>query len=789
MGMKVTARLLFRGRSRRRATGTRLIALLLVLALYVQAIAFVPLPPRGASAAPESPRPERGVMPSTPLAQGVETVTVFGPKRFDRTGPTSRFTEQFNLPADTVAPFTVQVSNGNPDGTNRVLSAVLRLNGAVLNDAGQITPAVPTLVQTAQLSASNTLEVSFFGRFGSFITITVTASRGTPSNAPVINNFTPKQGPTGTQVSLTGTALKVGGDAPGVTFAGSNNTRRQAQVLSSTPTAVLVTVPNGAVTGPVELTTTDGLARTSTDFTVQSSQDFQLNVAPATVSTIQRSTATQVVTITSPQADFSQLAGLVVTGLPTGVGVKFEPEQITAGADSTLTLGLANVNLSPGSYPFTVSATAKIDGQNVVRTSPATLNVVAAGQTSLTGLVLNNEKEPIIGATVSLDGKSATTDSAGVFLLVGVTAGQSRPVMIDGRTASAPNKSYPVIVEPASVIAGQINTVPFTFYLPAIDTQFEKDLIPNQTNVVGNPRLPDLTLTIPANANLRNLDGTPVTRVSITPIEPDRVPAPLPSNLGTNVVFTSQPGGAESATGVQVPVVYPNLAGADPNTRIELYYFDHDAVVWKRYGFGRVSADGLRIVPETNPATGQPYGLPNFSWGFANIPPPPDPAPADDCPGGGGGSGKSGCSDPDACPRGNSPVDFTSGAKIEKMTDILFGGARGVLELTRTYTSDLGTTCPACPFGQGTTHNFDIRLTGAFEQGGTGRVKFGEQVTGRLFNFDAAKSALRSALVFTTRQTSGQLADEVRKLGNGNLEYRRGDGGSMTFNSTGASPR
>lgn len=777
MGMKVRAHFPLGGRVRGRFAGTRPVALLLVLTLYVQAVALAPLAARGKSFAPDSPNAARGAEPSTPSPQAAETVVVFGPKRFDRTGPVSRFTEQFDLPDGVVAPFNVHVANGNPDGTNRVLSAVLRVNGAVLNDAGQISSAVPSLTRSAQLSASNTLDISFFGRFGSFISVTVTAARATPSNAPVISDFTPKQGPTGTQVTLKGTSLKVGGDSPAVTFAGGDNARRPAQVLSSTPTEVLVTVPNGAANGPVELTTANGLARTASPFTVQASQEFQLNVAPATVSAVQRSTATQIVSLTSPQPDFSQLAGLAVAGLPSGVTAKFEPEQITAGSNSTLTLNLANVALGPGSYAFSVSATATVDGQEVKRSSPATLNVVAAGQTSLTGLVLSNEKEPIIGATASLDGKTATTDSAGVFLLIGVTAGQNRPVMIDGRTASAPNKTYPVIVEPASVVAGQVNTVPFTFFLPAIDTQFEKDLVPNQVNVVGNPRLPDLAMTIPANAGLRNLDGTPVTRVSISPVEPDRVPAPLPSNLGANMVYTSQPGGAEPNGNAVVPVVYPNLAGANPNTRIELYYFDHDAVVWKRYGFGRVSADGLRIVPETNPATGQPYGLPDFSWHFASNPPPPNiapggnPADPDDC--GGGGN------------RGVNPVDFSTGVKIEHTTDILFGGARGALELTRIYTTDLGVSCATCPFGQGTTHNYDVRLTGTFEAGGAGRVKLPEQVTGRLFSYNAALSASRGLPVFTSRATTRQLADEVRRLGNGNLEYRRHDGGSMRFDSNG----
>lgn len=771
MVTKVTARIFSGGRVRRRFTGTRPAASLLVLALYVQAIAFVPPPAVNRPAAPESPNAARGVTTSAPTPQSVETVVVFGPKRFDRTGPVSRFTEQFDLPAGAVAPFTVQVTNGHPDGTSRVLSAILHLNGAALNDAGQLSSAVPSLTLPAQLSASNTLELSFFGRYNSFVTVTVTASRVIQGNTPVITNFTPKQGPTGTQVTLTGTSLKLGNVAPNVSFAGSDDTRRPAQVLSSAPTEVLVTVPNGAITGTIELTTANGSARTATDFTVQPSQDFQLNVMPATVSAVQRGTATQVVALTSPQPDFSQLAGLVVAGLPAGVVAKFEPAQITAGADSTLTLGLANVALSPGSYPFTVSATATVDGQDVKHTAPATLNVIAAGQTSLTGLVLNNEKEPVIGATVSLDGKSATTDSAGVFLLVGVTAGQNRPVMIDGRTASAPNKTYPVIVEPASVVAGQVNTVPFTFYLPAIDTQFEKDIIPNQTNVVGNPRLPDLAMTIPANAGLRNLDGTPVTRVSISPVEPDRVPAPLPANLGTNMVYTSQPGGAEPASGAVVPVVYPNLAGADPNTRIELYYFDHDTVVWKRYGFGRVSADGLRIVPETNPATGQPYGLPDFSWHFPNI---------------GLFGNPGGCPD-GRCPknRTDNPVDLSTGIKLEEATDVFINGARGGLELTRTYTSDLAQSCDVCPFGRGTTHNYSISLTGNFTAGGAGRLRMPEEVTGRLYSYNAAKSTALGVPVFTSRAQTNQLGDEIRRISGSVLEYRRHDGSFMRFDAGG----
>jgi len=753
---------------------TRLLGLLLIFTLAFQSIV-----PASLYAKPISKRPKTDSK-STPLTAPPQsdTFTIYGPRQIERTGPVTRFTDQFTIPVDAIAPFTVLVSNGAPDGSGRVSMATVRLNGVVLVDSSQINLGVPSLTLPAPIVANNSIEVSFFGRFGARLMVSIIATRGTAGTQPVINDFNPKQGAPGTVVTLSGTSLKANNNDPLVTFAGSNNTRVPAQVISSTATEVRSTVPNGALTGFIELTTSGGLARTATAFTVQASQDFQVLGSPATVSAMQRGTAVQIVALTSQQPSFSQLAKLSVSGLPPGVTVTFEPQQITAGANSTLSIRLANVNLSPGAFSFSINAIASIDGHDVLHSFSSTLNVIAAGQTALTGRVLNNEKEPIFGATVSLDGRTATTDSAGGFLLIGVTAGQERPVMVDGRTASAPNKTYPVIVEPANVVAAQVNTVPFSFYLPAVDTQFEKDVVPNQNTVVDNPRLPDLALTIPANANLRNRDGTPVTRVSISPVAPDRVPAPLPSNLATNMVYTAQPGGAVTMNNVMMPVVYPNLAGANPNTRITLYYFDHDAVIWRTYGFGRVSQDGLRIEPEIDPNTGKPYGLPNFSWHFPNIGPGGNPGSPDEC--GCKNDVKKGSSN-----RGPYPVDFSTGVKIEDTTDLSFGGARGSLVLTRTYTSDLAQSCDLCPFGRGTTHNYDIKLTGNFTANNAGRVKMPEQVTGRLFSYNAARSAALGLATFTTRATTRQLADEVRKLSNGNLEYHLADGSSMLFNSSG----
>jgi RHS repeat-associated protein len=748
--------------------GSRLIAAVLILAIYLQPVTFsvqakMSRAPVNASA--------RINAKSEPLpVQTGQTVVVFGPRQVDRSGPVSRFSTQFTLPVDVTAPFNIQITNGDSNGEARVLTATVTLNGLVVVTPTGLNAGVSSVTKPVLLLASNTVDVSFFGRFNSHLLISFTATRVTNGSAPIITDFNPKQGPPGTLVTLSGTSLKVDNNNPSVTFAAANNARQQAQVVTASATAVNVTVPNGAQTGFIELTNANGVARTASAFTVQASQDFQLNVMPATVNAMQRSSSTQVVAVTSSQTDFSQLARLQVTGLPAGVNRTFDPDQITAGATSSLSLNLANVDLSPGSYPFTVSATATIDGHDVQHTFPATLNVIAAGQTALTGRVLSTEKDPIIGATVSLDGKTATTDSAGSFLLIAVTAGQSRPVMIDGSTASAPNKHYPVIVEPANILANQVNTVPFTFYLPSIDTQFEKDVIPNQNTVIDNPRVPDLAMTIPANANLKNRDGTPVTRASITPVPIDRTPAPLPANLATSMVYTSQPGGATSS--VPIPVVYPNLAGNAPNTRVELYYFNHNLVVWQRYGFGRVSSDGRTVAPEIDPNTGKPYGLPDFSWHFFRV-------LLDNLFGGNPGDKKNNCGS-----KTGNPVDLSTGMKLETSTDISFGGARGTLELTRFYTSALANKCNGnCPFGRVSTFNYDVRLTGDFAVGGAGYLIQPDEVNGRLFQYNSARSSVLGLPTFTNGLTASQIGDEIRKLNDGTFEYRRRNGQVMRFDS------
>src|SRR5262249_53517280 len=148
--------------------------------------------------------------------------------------------------------------------------------------------------------------------------------------------------------------------------------------------------------------------------------------------------------------------------------------------------------------------------------------------------------------------------------------------------------------------------------------------------------------------------------------------------------------------------------------------FNHDTVQWYIYGYGRVSDDGKVIAPETDPNTGRPYGLRDFSWHLANVAPGGNP------------------SDPDCGNRTNNTVDLSTGLKIETMTDIAFGGVRGGINLSRMHTGDLAGSCDNCPFGRGWTHNFDITARidrPELRQLLAAWLKLPGQITGRLFRY------------------------------------------------------
>ncbi|MBA3264389.1 MAG: DUF1929 domain-containing protein [Thermoleophilaceae bacterium] len=89
----------------------------------------------------------------------------------------------------------------------------------------------------------------------------VTVNNAPTPPAPTVTGFSPESGSVGSVVEISGTNFT---GASGVTF--NNVAATQLNVSSST--SITATVPSGATTGPIRVTTAGGTATSSTDFTV-----------------------------------------------------------------------------------------------------------------------------------------------------------------------------------------------------------------------------------------------------------------------------------------------------------------------------------------------------------------------------------------------------------------------------------------------------------------------------------------------------------------------------------------
>lgn len=86
---------------------------------------------------------------------------------------------------------------------------------------------------------------------------------GNPEAVLAITSFTPSSGPVGTQVTITGAEFSA---TPGDNVVRFNGTA--AEVISSTETQIVATVPEGATSGAITVTVCESTATSDTGFTV-----------------------------------------------------------------------------------------------------------------------------------------------------------------------------------------------------------------------------------------------------------------------------------------------------------------------------------------------------------------------------------------------------------------------------------------------------------------------------------------------------------------------------------------
>ncbi len=183
-------------------------------------------------------------------AQAGNGLTVFGPRRFDRTtGPPNQYVEQFSLPVGVVSPYTLHIQNGEPDGSNRVSSATVKLNGVDILTPSDLNQNVAGLDRTVTLAANNQLNVTVASVPGSYLIINIAGivpvSDTTPPTVAITspaNNSTT----TDSQVTVSGTAIDSGPGASGVAHVYVNNVEAAYNSSSGTWTLANVSLALGS---------------------------------------------------------------------------------------------------------------------------------------------------------------------------------------------------------------------------------------------------------------------------------------------------------------------------------------------------------------------------------------------------------------------------------------------------------------------------------------------------------------------------------------------------------------
>ena len=229
-------------------------------------------------------------------------------------------------------------------------------------------------------------------------------------------------------------------------------------------------------------------------------------------------------------------------------------------------------------------------------------------QTSISGIVLDNSNNPIPNVTMRVFqpyqgtnnnqhvqvGDPVLTDDKGAFKIIPAPVGIFK-LMADGTTATVSGKQFPTLEYDLLTVAGQDNGVGMPIYLPALDPDAKVCVTASTGGVLKMASSPGFSLTItPGSATFPG--GSKTGCVTVTPVNPDKVPMVPGFGQQPRYVVTIQPVGATFNPPAAITI--PNMDGLAPNAKTEMYSYDHDLAAFVAIGSGTVSADGSVIASD-----------------------------------------------------------------------------------------------------------------------------------------------------------------------------------------------
>jgi hypothetical protein len=194
---------------------------------------------------------------------------------------------------------------------------------------------------------------------------------GAVSQSPTITSFTPNKGGPGTSVTINGTKFVAG--ATSVKFGGVAST----SVTVNSATQLVATVPTGAKTGPITVTTSGGTATSTSDFyvlpTITGFTPAQGAIgATVTINGTNFTDATAVLFNVTAAKDFSVVS-------PTQITAKVPPGALTGRIKVTTAAGTAQsaTNFTVGPWIGSFAPAAIAVGSNVIIRGGNFVNVTA----------------------------------------------------------------------------------------------------------------------------------------------------------------------------------------------------------------------------------------------------------------------------------------------------------------------------------------------------------------------------------------------------------------------------
>ncbi|MEW6995941.1 carboxypeptidase regulatory-like domain-containing protein [Colwelliaceae bacterium MEBiC 14330] len=220
------------------------------------------------------------------------------------------------------------------------------------------------------------------------------------------------------------------------------------------------------------------------------------------------------------------------------------------------------------------------------------------GNTSVSGVVLDNQDKPIPGVTVRIENtdRTATTDQQGQFMITQAPVGPVH-ILIDGSTATVAGE-YPTLSYHLVTVSGVENPMSAPVYMVKLDTE-NGVFAGKEDAVLTLENFPGFKLEI-AKDSVTFPDGSREGIISVTSVNASKIPMAPPNGMQPQFIVTIQPVGATFSPAAKLTL--PNVDGHAPGAQVEMYSFDHDLEEFVAIGLGTVSEDGS--VVSSNPGVG-----------------------------------------------------------------------------------------------------------------------------------------------------------------------------------------